>query len=95
MPGGRPTSDPKASLLAVRLADRHVQWLRSRAQRDGVTLSEALRSLLDEHAPPPPRQSRPLTPKKRREFDQLFAAFGLRPRARKKPRTPPGPPRKN
>lgn len=92
MAGGRPTSDPKTRLLAVRLAERHVRWLRSRALHDDVTLSEALRRLLDEHAPP--SKPRPLTPKQRREFDQLFAVFGFRPRARKKQRTPPGPPRR-
>lgn len=92
-PGGRPTSDPKTRLLAVRLAQRHVQLLRSRAQSARVTLSEALRNLLDEHATPPqPPKSRPPTPNERQEFDQVFAAFGWRPRSRKKPRPPRDPP---
>jgi hypothetical protein len=83
MPGGRPTSEPKATLIAVRLADRHVQWLRERAATEGVSLSEALRRLLDQHAAPKPLRGRPPTAKERREFDQVFAAFGLVPRRRR------------
>ena len=79
MPGGRPTSDPKGTLIAVRLANRHVQWLRDRAASEGVSLSEALRRLLDQQAPPKPLRGRPPTAKERKELDQVFAAFGLVP----------------
>ena len=84
MPGGRPTSDPKGTLIAVRLADRHVQWLRDRAASDGVSLSEALRLLLDQQAPPKPVRGRPPTARERREFDQVFAALGLVPTRRRR-----------
>jgi hypothetical protein len=83
MPGGRPTSDPKKKLLAVRLAERHVRLLQNRARRDDVSLSEALRRFLDEHAESPrPRARRP-TAKERAEFDQVFAALGLVPKPRR------------
>jgi hypothetical protein len=62
MPGGRPTDDPKTELVAFRLAARHVRWLARRARREGVTLSEAMRLLLDEaagySAAPRPRRKR-------------------------------------
>ena len=80
MLGGRPTSDPKAHLLAVRLAERHVRLLRKRARLERVSLSEALRRLLDAHCPSRAPRARPPTAKERREFDQVFAAFGLAPR---------------
>ena len=79
MPGGRPTFEPKRALIAVRLADRHVRWLRERATSEGVSLSEVLRQLLDQHVPKTNR-GRPPTAKERKEFDQVFAAFGLVPR---------------
>ena len=84
MPGGRPTSERKGTLLAVRLADRHVRLLRERAEREGVSVSEALRRLLDEHAPPRPVRGRPPTAKEREMFDRLSGAFGFVPN----PRTP-------
>lgn len=91
MAGGRPTSDPKNTLLAVRLSERHVQFLQQRARRDGVNLSEALRRLLDERvvaAPPragrPPTRGRPPTAAERKMFDQLFGAFGLKPSPRRR-----------
>lgn len=78
--------DPKASLLAVRLAERHVRLLKERARREGVSLSEALRRLLDEQiGTRPPRARRP-TASERRTFDQVFAAFGLVPSPRRRPR---------
>jgi hypothetical protein len=86
MPGGRPTSDPRAHLVAVRLADRHLRLLRDRARREGISLSEALRRFLDAclPSPQPPRARRP-TPEEQRDFDAVFAALGLGP-ARRKPR---------
>ena len=77
MAGGRPTSDPKATLLAVRLAQRHVRLLQERARREGVSVSEALRRFLEQRTPSPAPPSRPPTAKERREFDELFSAFGL------------------
>jgi hypothetical protein len=48
MAGGRPTDDPKTTLVAARLAPRHVRLLERRARREAITLSEALRRYLDE-----------------------------------------------
>jgi hypothetical protein len=69
MPGGRPTQDPKETLIAVRLATRQLRVLQARAQREHVALSEALRRCVDEWAagaagarraptPPPPAPRR-------------------------------------
>ena len=77
MAGGRPTSDPKATLLAVRLAQRHVRLLQERARREGVSVSEALRRFLEERTPSPAPPGRPPTAKERRMFGELFTAFGL------------------
>jgi hypothetical protein len=84
MAGGRPTADPKGTLVAVRLADRQLGVLQARARREGIALSEALRRCLDEWAAraqstPSPR-SRPPTPEERESFEQVFAALGLKPR---------------
>jgi hypothetical protein len=90
MPGGRPTADPKQTLVAVRLAARQMRVLEARAKREGVGLSEALRKCLDEwtksssHRSEP--QARPLTREERETFDQVFAAFGYKPRQRKRRR---------
>jgi hypothetical protein len=45
---GRPTNDPKGSVLTVRVAARHLRMLEQRAAAEHVTLSEALRRYLDE-----------------------------------------------
>ncbi len=50
MPGGRPTDDPKPTLVAVRLAARQMRVLKVRAKREGIGLSEALRRCVDEWA---------------------------------------------
>jgi hypothetical protein len=92
MPGGRPTDDPKPTLVAVRLAARQRSVLEARAKREGVALSEALRRCLDEWAqlssPPSKRvaKPRPLTRQERETFDQVFEAFGYKPRRRKRRR---------
>lgn len=94
MPAGRPTDDPKQSLVAVRLADRQMRALRARAKREGVGLSEALRRCMDEWvseaSKTSPRSSEPkprrLTKADREAFDQVFAAFGLKSRRRRPPR---------
>ena len=92
MPGGRPTDDPKQTLVAVRLAARQMRALEARAKREGVGLSEALRRCVDEWASSMPSRRtseprpRPLTTEERESFDQVFAAFGLKPRRRRRPR---------
>ena len=92
MSGGRPTDDPKQTLVAVRLAARQMRALEARAKREGVGLSEALRRCVDEWASSkssprtPEPQARPLTRKERESFDQVFAAFGLKPKRRRRRR---------
>lgn len=53
--GGRPTNDPKGTLVAVRLSARQVHVLEQRSQREDTGLSEAIRRCIDEwaaaHAP--------------------------------------------
>ncbi len=62
--GGRPTTDPKGSLIAVRLSARQVQALARRSRRDGIGLSEAVRRCVDDWAatqrrtPPAPPSTR-------------------------------------
>jgi len=92
VPGGRPTNDPKGTLVAVRLAARHLSALGDRARREGVSLSEALRRCVDDWvasrggaAQAPPR-TRPPTPEERETFKQVFSALGLTP-ARRRGRT--------
>ena len=48
--GGRPTKDPKGTLVAVRLSGRQVHALERRSRREATGLSEALRRCLDEWA---------------------------------------------
>ena len=48
--GGRPTKDPKGTLVAVRLSGRQVHVLQRRSRREATGLSEALRRCLDEWA---------------------------------------------
>jgi hypothetical protein len=52
MLGGRPTTDPRPIYLAVRVAPRHKRMLEARARREGVSVSEALRRILDESIAP-------------------------------------------
>jgi len=84
MAGGRPTLEPKETLVAVRLAGRQRVVLEQRARRDGVALSEALRRCVDEWAAwsysTANPQARPPTPEEQETFDQVFAALGLTPR---------------
>ena len=90
MPGGRPTDEPKQTLVAVRLAARQMRVLKARAKREGVGLSEALRRCLDEWAPSksssptPEPKPKPLTRQERETFAQVFEAFGYKPRSRKR-----------
>ena len=90
MAGGRPTDDPKGTLVAVRLADRQLGALRERCRREGIALSEALRRCVDDWATAStwtatPRSRRP-TAEERETFDQAFAALGLRRRRPRRPR---------
>jgi hypothetical protein len=48
--GGRPTDDPKGTLIAVRLPARHVQLLEQRSRRENTGISEAMRRCLDDWA---------------------------------------------
>lgn len=57
--GGRPTNDPKGTLVAVRLSGRQVQLLERRSHREDTGLSEALRRCLDEWAAVQDAASRP------------------------------------
>lgn len=91
MAGGRPTQDPKGKLVAVRLASRQVQALTTRARRENIALSEALRRVVDEWAAasasrsqvPTAARARPPTPEERKTFDQVFAALGITRRRRR------------
>jgi hypothetical protein len=79
----------------VRLLRRQLTALEQRARRESVGLSEAVRRCLDEWAarsrsPPSPR-ARPPTHEKQETFDQVFAAFGLRPARRHQPSKRPRP----
>ena len=81
MKRGRPTQDPKGTLLAVRLSARHLRVLQARARREAVTLSEALRRCVDDCAAPTARpRARQPTAEERQTFDEVFAALGLSPR---------------
>jgi len=84
VPGGRPTKDPKETLVAVRLGERQRVALEQRARREGIALSEALRRCVDEWAATSQQgpRGRPPTREERKTFDQVFAAIGLRPRHR-------------
>lgn len=91
MPAGRPTDDPKQTLVAVRLAARQMHALEARAKRERIGLSEALRRCVDEWASKPSSRTpepkaRPLTREERKTFDQVFAAFGLKPHRRRRTR---------
>jgi hypothetical protein len=85
MPGGRPTDDPKGTLVAVRLGDRQLRALEDRCRHEGVGLSEALRRCVDDWASTARtlRTRRP-TPEERETFEQAFAALGLKPRRRRR-----------
>jgi hypothetical protein len=48
--GGRPTDDPKGTLVALRLAARQVRVLTQRSRREDTGLSEAIRRCIDEWA---------------------------------------------
>jgi len=84
MAGGRPTDDPKETLVAVRLSDRQLVPLQRRARAEGTSLSEALRRTVDDWSRGYTR-TRPPTAAERETFKQLSAAFMTKP-ARRRPR---------
>jgi hypothetical protein len=93
MPGGRPTNDPKGTLVAVRLADRQLRAIEARARRETIGLSEALRRCVDEwivssssRPPAATPRARPPTREERESFNQVFAALGLKKQRRRQPR---------
>jgi hypothetical protein len=98
MAGGRPTDDPKDTLVAVRLSDRQLQPLQRRAKAESITLSEAVRRCVDHWVTTRPRtrpptkeeretpRTRPPTKEERETFDQLRAVFGAAPAPRRRRR---------
>jgi hypothetical protein len=79
MPGGRPTDDPKETLVAVRFSDRQLVVLQRRAKHDGISLSEAIRRCVNEWALIQPGRTRQPTPAERETFEQLAANFEAKP----------------
>ena len=79
MPGGRPTSDPKETLVAVRFSERQLVVLQRRAKHDDISLSEAIRRCVDEWAVIQPVRTRQPTPAERETFQQLAALFESKP----------------
>ena len=83
--GGRPTNDPKETLVAVRLSDRQRVVLERRVQRESISLSEAIRRCVDEWDRGYTR-ARPASAAEHETFKLLAKAFGARrrPRSRKR-----------
>ena len=69
--GGRPTDDPKGTLVALRLSARQVNVLAQRSRREDTGLSEAIRRCIDEWAAAhgthrtPPTRAKPAAVKPR------------------------------
>lgn len=82
-PGGRPTDDPKGTLVAVRLAARHVRVLEQRSRRDDTGLSEALRRCVDEWAAAQGARARPSPRTKQAVLKQPAPAAPPRPTRRR------------
>ena len=74
--GGRPTNDPKGTLVAVRLSGHQVQILERRSHREDTGLSEALRRCLDEWAA---IQGAAPSPSKQEVIKKQVVAVGTRP----------------
>jgi hypothetical protein len=72
MSRGRPTDDPKQTLVAVRLAARQMRALEARAKREGVGLSEALRRCVDEWASSSPSRRTSEPPPASHQRDETF-----------------------
>jgi hypothetical protein len=88
MPGGRPTDDPKETLVAVRVSERQLVVLQRRAKHDDISLSEAIRRCVDEWAVLQPGRTRQPTPAERETFKQLAALFEPKSARRRKRRKP-------
>lgn len=48
MPGGRPTDEPKTRLIALRLPPRLLRFIEQLAREQSVSVSEALRRLIEQ-----------------------------------------------
>jgi hypothetical protein len=86
MAGGRPTTDPKETLVAVRLSERQLVVLERRTRHDDISLSEAIRRCVDEWALLRPGRTRQPTPAERETFKQLSALFEANSAPRRKRR---------
>jgi hypothetical protein len=85
--GGRPTDDPKGTLVAVRLSARQVLALQRRARQEDTGLSEAIRRCLDEWAAAPAAQKRSSPPRpSRRTKKEPIKQPAAPSRARSMPR---------
>jgi hypothetical protein len=80
---GRPTWDPKGTLVAVRLNKHQHHILTQRARQEGISLSEAMRRcVVAWAATQPARMVRP-TKEDQKTFDQVFEVVGARRRSKK------------
>jgi len=86
VPRGRPTWDPKGTLVAVRLNKHQHHILTQRARREGISLSEAMRRCVLAWAATQPARVVRATKADKETFNQLFEAVGARrrPRSRKR-----------
>jgi hypothetical protein len=84
MKGGRPTTEPKGTLVAVRLSGRQVHALEGRSRREATGLSEALRRCLDEWAA---AQDAVPTQPKQEAVKKQRATVGTHPTRRRTRRT--------
>ena len=80
MKGGRPTKDPKGTLVAVRLSGRQVHVLERRSRREATGLSEALRRCVDEWAAAQDAMS---TQSKQEAIKKQVVAAGTQPTRRR------------
>ena len=78
--GGRPTKDPKGTLVAVRLSGRQVHVLERRSRREATGLSEALRRCVDEWAA---TQDAAPIPSKQEAIKKQLVAVGTPPTRRR------------
>lgn len=81
--GGRPTNDPKGTLVAVRLSLRQVHVLEQRSRREDTGLSEAIRRCVDDWAVAQAARRRPSTPTKQEAFKKPARASSPRPTRRR------------
>ena len=78
--GGRPTTEPKGTLVAVRLSGRQLHVLERRSRREDTGLSEALRRCLDEWAA---AQDAASTHTKQEAIKKQPVAVGIQPTRRR------------